>query len=164
MDTDEKNKFSSNINEFDKNFLHKDKNEQAKEDREYMKGHKRVTEDQPELDVRKGPHHDPNNEPLREPDRKNRKLNEPLDMEASNIKSEEEPTNREMHHLYIPEAKVKPHKEKPRKVSHEKFVELPGGQKKEVKREIYDTEIIHNKQTQYPGKTNFAHGSLRKGN
>jgi hypothetical protein len=157
MDSDEKNKFSSNINEFDKNFDH-DKYQEAKHDREYMKGHKRVTQDQPEVDIRKS-HNDPNNQHLKDPDRMNRPYNETLEME--DINREESPTNKESHHLYIPDAHVKPHKDKPAKSNHNKYVDLPGDQRKEIKREQKDTEIIHNKQTNFSGKTNYAH---RKGN
>ncbi len=146
MDTDEKNKFSSNRNEFDQNFDN-DKYQEARDDRLYMKGHKRKTQTEPQVDIRKS-HNDPNNLHLKDPDRMNRPYNETLEME--DLQREEVPTNKEMHHVYIPNAHVKPHKDKPHKSNHHKFIDLPGDQKKEVKREQKDTEIIHNKQTNFP--------------
>lgn len=149
MDSSEKNKISSVQSEFDQDFRH-DRYDQAREDREFQKGHKRVYDNTIEPDYRKGVHHDPYNTGKKDFDRHNQPLNKPTDMDGRDINREESPTTRDMHHLYIPEAKVKQPKDKPYKYSHEKKVDITSDQQKVIKRDIYDTEKIHNKQVQFP--------------
>ncbi len=164
MNSDEKNRFSSNTNEFDPDFRRKDKYDTAKDDKQFMKGHKRTNEDPKDVNFSgKGIHHDPHNEHLKDPNRLNKKYNQSLESDGFDFNREESPTNRDLHHKYIPDAKCKPHKDKPQKVAHHKYVDLPGDQKKEIKREQKDTEIIHSTATQFQGKTHYAqHGRYKK--
>jgi hypothetical protein len=156
MNTDEKNRYSSNTFDFDPNFMRKDKNEQAKEDKMFMKGHKRKTEDPLEINYRKGIHHDPFNQPLNDPNRHNKKYNQTLERDGLDINRDESPTNRDLHYKYIPQSHVKSIKDKPSKVSHNKYIDLPGDQKKKVRKEQKNTEIIQPIATQYHGKTSYS--------
>ena len=167
MDTDEKIRTLTNTSEFDKDLRHPTKEEESRMDKKQFKGHKRTYDPNVEPDIRHGVHHDPYNEHLKDLDRMNVNLNKPTDMDYRDINREEIPTTKDMHHVYKPDAKIQQPKieTKPKKVSHEKFVELPGGQQMELKHEKKETEIIHSKQTQYPGRTNaFSHNHANKSN
>ena len=97
MDTDEKNKFSSIINEFDPDFTReKDKYDIAKEDRKFQRDHHHPMDLHP--DRSKLNEHDPYNTKLNlDPDRKNKKLNTFTDMDKWDINIEESPTNKQLH-------------------------------------------------------------------
>ena len=155
MNSDEKNKCFSNSYDCDPDFRRKDRNEQIKDDKSFMKGHKRINEDPIEQNFHKGVHHDPYNEKLGDPNRHNIKYNKNLERDGEDINREESPTNRDLHYKYIPEAKIKTTKQKPQKVSHQKFVDLPADQKKQVKKDQNDTEIIHNKNSQFSANKKY---------
>jgi hypothetical protein len=139
MNTDEKNKISSNSSEVD----------QAKIDREYQKGHKRITDDKIEPDVRKGPHHDPHN--IKNKDiNLHKPVHKPFDEHGLDLNREESPTNEQVHHVCNPDAKIKKHKDKPHKVCHDKKVDVTSNQTKTIKHDYKQTEILHNKQSEFP--------------
>jgi len=76
------------------------------------------------------------------------------------LNKEESPTNTQSHHICNPNAKIKQIKDKPRKVSHRKVVDITSNQQKTVKHDIRDTEIIRSKQIEYPNIQNrHYHGS-----
>jgi hypothetical protein len=153
MDTDEKNKFSSNINEFDPDFTReKDRYDVAKEDRMFQR-HAGVP-----LDLRpenKGkPHHeqtDPFNVPLKDIDRKNRNLNENYDMDSRDINREESPNNKQLH-LHN-EREIKQTKKNPHELGHtaNKSLEAELGAYSGNMFPQNRTERISEKRDEFPG-------------
>jgi hypothetical protein len=152
MDTDEKNKFSSIINEFDPDLRReKDKYDIAKEDKSYQRSHHHplgTLHSHPS----KVKEHDPFNTKLNEDfDRHNKKLNTFTDMDRRDINIEESPTNKEIHRQH----------EHGRHQRHDVHTEpinifnMDNDANKKVLHPEYKKEKIHEKINQFPEMSNY---------
>ena len=142
MNTDEKNKFSSNSKEFDPD-MREDRYDEIKRDKEYQHSDKRnknyLYDQTPDSYGKNVIKHDPYNVRNKDIDRKNRKINKPTDMDGWDINREEQPTNRDLHRTKedIPHKNIHHKEVKESFVTKDKSIE-------------YRNEKIKEKRAQYP--------------
>jgi hypothetical protein len=143
MNTDEKNKYSTTINDFDPDMTReKDKSEVGKEDKSFQRSHHHPIDLHPHRS--KLIEHDPYNTKLNQDiDRKNKKLNSYTDSDRRDINIEETPTNRDLHK----EHKSSRHQ---KHVVNREPINLANEDSKKELHPQYKTEVIHDKFTQFP--------------
>jgi hypothetical protein len=152
MKSDEKNQFSSNKNDIDPD-MRSDKYDELRKDEKFHstdKRNKTYTHDPNQEDYESNiRHRDPNNLPMKDIDRKNRNLNEPVNTGGWDLNHEESPNTHELHrvneqrhhHHYDPNAKIKQPDENP---NIEHVIHNPSKHKE------FQKEVIRDKSNQFP--------------